>query len=164
MVSTTVVASVYVDLSCAQAARLQARSMAHVAQSVGTSQGVPPNSEASTLSSRARAEWMKQDTILVDHLNRVFSPLQFPPDLASRILTHASHPDAKRRHNGRLSFVGECHIHVVPGEIYIEDAQDDAFCNPTFLCSYTRHHRCNPTRTTNVSLSTRSTRIRSAST
>ncbi|KAI0704188.1 ribonuclease-III-like-domain-containing protein [Cerioporus squamosus] len=80
--------------------------MSQVAQSVGTSQPIPPSSEVSTLSSRARAEWMKQDTVLVDHLNKVFSPLQFPRELASRILTHASHPDAKRRHNGRLSFVG----------------------------------------------------------
>ncbi|KAJ8488544.1 hypothetical protein ONZ51_g3485 [Trametes cubensis] len=56
--------------------------------------------------SKSRAEWQKQDAVLVQHLNDVFSPLKFPPELASRILTHASHPDAMRRHNGRLSFVG----------------------------------------------------------
>ncbi|EJF59875.1 hypothetical protein DICSQDRAFT_64192 [Dichomitus squalens LYAD-421 SS1] len=51
-------------------------------------------------------QWKRQDDGLVRHLNDVFSPLQFPPELASRILTHASHPDAVRRHNARLSFVG----------------------------------------------------------
>ena len=52
-------------------------------------------------------DWRQKDAALAEHLNTVFSPLQFPPELASRILTHASHPDAKLRHNGRLSFVGE---------------------------------------------------------
>ncbi|KAI0819863.1 hypothetical protein BC628DRAFT_1331750 [Trametes gibbosa] len=56
--------------------------------------------------SKSLEEWRRQDDALVRHLNDVFSPLQFPPELASRILTHASHPDAMRRHNGRLSFVG----------------------------------------------------------
>ncbi|KAI1792730.1 hypothetical protein LXA43DRAFT_886881 [Ganoderma leucocontextum] len=55
---------------------------------------------------RSTEQWKNQDDILVQHLNDLFSPLQFPPELASRILTHASHPDATRRHNARLSFVG----------------------------------------------------------
>ncbi|PIL28896.1 hypothetical protein GSI_08942 [Ganoderma sinense ZZ0214-1] len=55
---------------------------------------------------RSTEQWNKQDDVLVQHLNNIFSPLQFPPELASRILTHASHPDATRRHNARLSFVG----------------------------------------------------------
>ncbi|KAI0922725.1 hypothetical protein AcV5_009622 [Taiwanofungus camphoratus] len=41
-----------------------------------------------------------------EHLNRLFPPLQFPPELAARILTHGSHPDAAQRHNARLSFIG----------------------------------------------------------
>lgn len=56
---------------------------------------------------RSTEQWKKQDEVLVQHLNNLFSPLQFPPELASRILTHASHPDATRRHNARLSFVGK---------------------------------------------------------
>lgn len=43
---------------------------------------------------------------LADHLNSLFTPLQFPPDLAARILTHSSHPDALVRNNTRLSFIG----------------------------------------------------------
>ncbi|CCL99360.1 uncharacterized protein FIBRA_01378 [Fibroporia radiculosa] len=45
-------------------------------------------------------------TGLQAHLDTVFSPLKFPPELAARILTHASHPDALQRHNARLSFIG----------------------------------------------------------
>jgi len=41
-----------------------------------------------------------------DHLNGLFQPLVFPPEMAARILTHASHPDALVRHNARLSFIG----------------------------------------------------------
>lgn len=40
------------------------------------------------------------------HLNSLFPPLKFPPELAARILTHTSHPDAIYRHNARLSFIG----------------------------------------------------------
>ena len=57
--------------------------------------------------SMSQEDWRRKDAHLVQHLNDLFSPLQFPPELASRILTHASHPDAKVRHNARLSFVGE---------------------------------------------------------
>lgn len=41
------------------------------------------------------------------HLNGLFPPLQFPPELAKRMLTHRSHPSARHGHNGRLSFMGE---------------------------------------------------------
>ncbi|KAJ3553023.1 hypothetical protein NM688_g3839 [Phlebia brevispora] len=43
---------------------------------------------------------------LARHLNRVFSPLQFPPELAARILTHTSYRDWRVANNARLSFVG----------------------------------------------------------
>ncbi|OBZ76930.1 hypothetical protein A0H81_03057 [Grifola frondosa] len=43
---------------------------------------------------------------LEQHLNSLFPPLTFPPELASRILTHASHPDAAYWHNARMSFIG----------------------------------------------------------
>ncbi|KAF8638980.1 hypothetical protein AX17_001812 [Amanita inopinata Kibby_2008] len=43
---------------------------------------------------------------LVEHLNGLFPPLQFPPDLARRILTHGSHPSAIHGHNAGLRFIG----------------------------------------------------------
>lgn len=41
-----------------------------------------------------------------DHLNGVFPGLQFPSELARRILTHASHQTATNGHNASLSFIG----------------------------------------------------------
>ncbi|KAI0094939.1 ribonuclease-III-like-domain-containing protein [Irpex rosettiformis] len=43
---------------------------------------------------------------LAAHLNTTFSPLQFPPELAARILTHQSHKHAAISSNTRLSFIG----------------------------------------------------------
>ncbi|TFK23516.1 hypothetical protein FA15DRAFT_620706 [Coprinopsis marcescibilis] len=43
---------------------------------------------------------------LADHLNQLFSPLKFPPELAHRILTHGSHVGARQGHNAGLSFMG----------------------------------------------------------
>ncbi|KAH8813752.1 hypothetical protein DL96DRAFT_1821003 [Flagelloscypha sp. PMI_526] len=40
------------------------------------------------------------------HLDTLFPPLSFPPDLTTRILTHSSHPAAYSGHNGQLAFVG----------------------------------------------------------
>ena len=91
------------------AARIASRSMSQAApeMTAETSQAVPP---PESLHPQSREDWRKKDSALVQHLNDVFSPLQFPPELASRILTHGSHPDARVRHNGRLSFVGESHF------------------------------------------------------
>ena len=41
-----------------------------------------------------------------EHLNQVFSPLQFPKELAKRLLTHSSHNAAASGHNARFSFLG----------------------------------------------------------
>jgi len=46
------------------------------------------------------------DTHFSDHLNGVFPPLQFPPELARRVLTHGSHKAAVEGHNSRFSFMG----------------------------------------------------------
>ncbi|PFH49369.1 hypothetical protein AMATHDRAFT_63325 [Amanita thiersii Skay4041] len=46
------------------------------------------------------------DTSFVEHLNGLFPPLQFPPELARRILTHGSHPAAVHGHNAGLRFMG----------------------------------------------------------
>lgn len=43
---------------------------------------------------------------LARHLNGLFTPLKFPPDLAHRILTHGSHVSAKYGSNAGLSFTG----------------------------------------------------------
>jgi len=48
----------------------------------------------------------ENESHLAEHLNGLFHPLQFPPELARRILTHASHPAAINGHNARLSFMG----------------------------------------------------------
>ncbi|KZP11431.1 hypothetical protein FIBSPDRAFT_913615 [Athelia psychrophila] len=41
------------------------------------------------------------------HLNEQFTPLNFPPELARRILTHGSHDKAANDgHNARLAFIG----------------------------------------------------------
>ncbi|KAF9041451.1 ribonuclease-III-like-domain-containing protein [Panaeolus papilionaceus] len=42
----------------------------------------------------------------VDHLSNLFPQLHFPPELAKRLLTHSSHPQAKDGHNGGLAFLG----------------------------------------------------------
>ena len=41
-----------------------------------------------------------------EYLNRLLSPLQFPSELAQRVLTHGSHYLARRGHNAGLSFIG----------------------------------------------------------
>jgi len=57
--------------------------------------------------STARSTPAEPSSMLANHLNSTFSPLQFPPELATRLLTHASHPDAQLQgHNGRLAFGG----------------------------------------------------------
>ncbi|KAK7034660.1 hypothetical protein VNI00_012302 [Paramarasmius palmivorus] len=46
------------------------------------------------------------DPAFADHLNGLFPGLQFPQELARRILTHASHPAAVYGHNAGLGFLG----------------------------------------------------------
>lgn len=46
------------------------------------------------------------DPQFAQHLNGLFPSLQFPPELARRILTHGSHPAAIHGHNAGLSFMG----------------------------------------------------------
>ncbi|TEB31974.1 hypothetical protein FA13DRAFT_1732253 [Coprinellus micaceus] len=53
---------------------------------------------------------------MAKHLNDLFSPLTFPPDLAHRILTHGSHVSAKYGSNAALGFTGrrvlECYLNL----------------------------------------------------
>ncbi|KAF8189302.1 ribonuclease-III-like-domain-containing protein [Pholiota molesta] len=41
-----------------------------------------------------------------EYMNRLFSPLRFPLELAQRVLTHGSHRLARKGHNAGLSFIG----------------------------------------------------------
>ena len=43
---------------------------------------------------------------LARHLDKTFAPLEFPPSLAQRILTHLSHRDSVIGHNSRFAFLG----------------------------------------------------------
>ncbi|KAI0767632.1 ribonuclease-III-like-domain-containing protein [Fomes fomentarius] len=88
------------------AARTQSRSVSQVAQTPIETLSDASTGYSTSVTSKARVDWRNKDSLLSEHLNKVFSPLQFPPELARRILTHASHPDASLSHNGRLSFVG----------------------------------------------------------
>lgn len=48
-----------------------------------------------------------EDSRFARHLNAQLSPLKFPPEMARRILTHASHKKAPiDGHNARMSFIG----------------------------------------------------------
>ncbi|KAF5336476.1 hypothetical protein D9611_006643 [Ephemerocybe angulata] len=53
---------------------------------------------------------------LAGHLNDLFQPLKFPPDLAHRILTHTGHVAAKYGANAGLTFTGrrvmECYLNL----------------------------------------------------
>ena len=49
---------------------------------------------------------IQQTPYFQEHLNQIFSPLQFPKELAKRILTHSSHNAAAGGHNAGLSFIG----------------------------------------------------------
>jgi len=54
--------------------------------------------------------------IFVEHLNSLFPELQFPMELARRILTHSSHPAAIYGHNAGLSFMGR---RVISAYLYL---------------------------------------------
>ncbi|KAK2464705.1 hypothetical protein APHAL10511_003281 [Amanita phalloides] len=62
--------------------------------------------ETGTGTDQRRGAGQNSDAYLVEHINGLFPPLQFPPDLARRILTHGSHPSAIHGHNAGLRFIG----------------------------------------------------------
>lgn len=58
-----------------------------------------------------RSTWKESAPQLAEHLNFLFPELNFPPEVAKRILTHGSHPSAIYGHNGAFSFMGLfCHV------------------------------------------------------
>ncbi|PCH36760.1 hypothetical protein WOLCODRAFT_140571 [Wolfiporia cocos MD-104 SS10] len=66
---------------------------------------------------------------LEHHLNSLFPPLKFPPELAARVLTHASHPEAIFRSSNRLSFIGrrvlQTYLHLfISGSPALEPEHD----------------------------------------
>ena len=56
--------------------------------------------------SQPAEEYKHPDPHFAEHLNGLFPTLQFPPELARRILTHGSHPAAAYGHNAAYSFMG----------------------------------------------------------
>ena len=58
-------------------------------------------------SSHMASRGSDDDARFAAHLNSVFRSLEFPPELARRMLTHGSHKAAIHGHNGRLGFIGE---------------------------------------------------------
>ncbi|PPR04270.1 hypothetical protein CVT26_004060, partial [Gymnopilus dilepis] len=82
--------------------------------SVGTSrpgagteaEGALERPDAAGISADAQDQKQQVPTHFAEYMNRLFSPLQFPPELAQRILTHASHVAARRGHNAAHSFIG----------------------------------------------------------
>ncbi|KIM34007.1 hypothetical protein M408DRAFT_325550 [Serendipita vermifera MAFF 305830] len=53
---------------------------------------------------------------VVQHLQQLFPSLEFPEDLALRIITHASWRNGEEGHNGRMAFLGrrvlECYLNL----------------------------------------------------
>jgi len=56
--------------------------------------------------SELEEKYRRPDPHFAEHLNGLFPTLQFPPELARRILTHGSHPAAIHGHNAAYSFIG----------------------------------------------------------
>jgi len=68
-------------------------------------ESIPENS-TSSYTTGLGVTLSEDDTRFVSHLNSVFPSLEFPPELAKRLLTHGSHKAAIHGHNGRLGFIG----------------------------------------------------------
>ena len=85
----------------AQAALREEPAPTYPAETMGSAsqpQGLPS-------ASQWRDEYSPQP--LAKHLNQLFSPLKFPPELAHRILTHGSHQTARYHgHNSGYNFMG----------------------------------------------------------
>lgn len=81
---------------------------------------------------------MSSNSHLVEHLNGLFPPLKFPPELARRILTHGSHPSSVDGHNARFDFIGQLNKarnavrHVLTNSIV---CQDEELLNHTYFSS-----------------------------
>lgn len=63
-------------------------------------------SSSSSSSMETGSRWGNTEH-LTEHLNGLFPGLEFPQELAKRLLTHASHPAAIDGHNGGFGFIGE---------------------------------------------------------
>ncbi|KAI0788652.1 ribonuclease-III-like-domain-containing protein [Abortiporus biennis] len=91
-------------LSPCQSILSQAR--LHNPRTYSTEATVTKSSSPQPPSLSAQSSPTDSSVYLAKHLSTLFSPLQFPQELATRILTHASHRDAHISHNARLSFIG----------------------------------------------------------
>ncbi|EIW77369.1 hypothetical protein CONPUDRAFT_92511 [Coniophora puteana RWD-64-598 SS2] len=65
-----------------------------------------PSTETTTAPGVSEVSLNKYEAACTNHLNSLFSPLDFPPEISRRLLTHASHPTAIHGHSGRFGFLG----------------------------------------------------------
>lgn len=64
-------------------------------------------------------------------LRNTFAPLDFPPEVAMRLLTHASYRGGRYGHNTRLSFVGRRVLHAYLRLFVLSATVPDASSTPT---------------------------------
>ncbi|KII84584.1 hypothetical protein PLICRDRAFT_146714 [Plicaturopsis crispa FD-325 SS-3] len=73
----------------------------------GAALETPPHQALEPRSADTRPSRKPADsTRYAEHLNGILAPLTFSPEMARRVLTHGSHPNAIDGHNGRFSFIG----------------------------------------------------------
>jgi len=53
---------------------------------------------------------LKTEPHFAAHLNMIFQPLKFNPEIARRCLTHASHPSSINGHNAAMVFLGSLEL------------------------------------------------------
>jgi hypothetical protein len=73
------------------------------AQNAGESSGVQVDEVEEDVSSNSTEEHF---TEFKEHLEGLFPTLDFPTDVAKRVLTHASHPASSYGHNAGYTFMG----------------------------------------------------------
>ena len=104
------------------------RSLTHLSSATRCLQPIPSRSSsvlAPVVEATRKSQDTSDDSRFARHLNAQLSPLTFPPELARRILTHASHKKAPiDGHNARMSFIGislrprcpsRAHVPFLPG-------------------------------------------------
>ena len=53
---------------------------------------------------------LKPQPHFATHLNTIFQPLEFHPEISRRCLTHASHPSSINGHNAGMTFLGSLNL------------------------------------------------------
>ncbi|KZT04915.1 uncharacterized protein LAESUDRAFT_702867 [Laetiporus sulphureus 93-53] len=88
--------------------RLQSRSLSNVQQPFQPERPSQPDSRPPYRGDFKKRKPPSAQSLqeLAEGLNARFKPLNFPPELAARILTHATHSNAYYFNSNRLSFIG----------------------------------------------------------